>query len=220
MNIYQKIDRYLRQKIINILLMIGRGRIMAVNENKSKNLQKLQVAFLAGELINGLDLFQQYGFSSSPLPGAECVAVFRAGDRSQGVVIATEDRRYRIVTKGGETAIYGKGGQYILLKNDEDIEIGCKKYSRKTDSEEIEVETNQDITGKGSLNISFDTNASIEGKVKVEIKSNAQVDVIAPQVNLGGINRNKVATVGDSVQVDPGTHVGTITSGSDVVKAI
>ena len=48
----------------------------------------------------------QFGLASIPLEGAEGLAIFPGGDRSQGFVIATEDRRLRPSLGQGETALY------------------------------------------------------------------------------------------------------------------
>ncbi|WP_431477838.1 phage baseplate assembly protein domain-containing protein [Massilia eburnea] len=56
------------------------------------------------------------GFTSVPKPGAEGVVVFVGGNRDHGLVIAVEDRRFRL--KGlasGEVAIYDDQGQKVHL---------------------------------------------------------------------------------------------------------
>lgn len=39
--------------------------------------------------------YQQHGFSSMPLPGAKAVAIYPNGNRAQGLILVTEDTRYR-----------------------------------------------------------------------------------------------------------------------------
>lgn len=68
------------------------------------------------------ELFQQYGFASRPLPGAEGILLF-IGGADNAVVIATEDRRYRLTLEDGETAIYTDEGDKVHLKRNKEIHI-------------------------------------------------------------------------------------------------
>lgn len=98
-----------------VALMIGRGVVRLVND--SLKLQGLQVSLLAGETHDDVERFQEYGFSSHPHPGAEAVLVFAGGNRSHGLVIAVDDRRYRL--KGlaeGEVALFDDLGTKLHLK--------------------------------------------------------------------------------------------------------
>lgn len=88
-----------------VRLMVGRAVLTAVND--AGGLQTVQVKLLADEVRDGVERMQQYGFTSVPLPGAEGVMVSVGGSRDHGIVIAMDDRRYRI--KGlqpGEVAVY------------------------------------------------------------------------------------------------------------------
>ncbi|MEG1800084.1 MAG: phage baseplate assembly protein V [Synergistaceae bacterium] len=92
--------------------------------NDALPLQTLQVEALAEEVRSGVERMQEYGFTSVPLSGCRGVAIFVGGDRSNGIVIATDDVEYR--KKGmlpGEVAVYNNEGDYILLKNGGGIEI-------------------------------------------------------------------------------------------------
>ena len=94
--------------------MVARGVVSLVNDGLK--LQGVQLAILDGE-IREAERFQQYGFTSVPLPGAEAVVVFVGGRRDHGLVVAVDDRRYR--KKGllpGEVALYNQGGLSIVLR--------------------------------------------------------------------------------------------------------
>lgn len=87
-------------------------------------LQALQVGLLDGETADDVERFQNYGFTSVPLPGAEGVCLFLGGDRAHGVVIAMDDRRYRLkALQGGEVAIYTDEGDSIVLKRGNEIHV-------------------------------------------------------------------------------------------------
>ena len=97
--------------------MLGRGIVRLVND--AKKAQELQVELLADEAQDGVERFQNYGFTSVPLEGAEALVAFVGGLRSHGIALAVEDRRYRMQgLKSGEVAIYDDRGQMMILKRD------------------------------------------------------------------------------------------------------
>lgn len=107
------LNRWIAPLVRRVRLMVGRGVVRLVND--AAGLQRLQIDLLAGETIGNLERFQEYGFTSYPFAGAECAVGFVAGDRSHGLVLAVDDRRYRIHLQQGEAAIYDDQGQIIKL---------------------------------------------------------------------------------------------------------
>lgn len=108
-----------------IRLTVSRGIVRLVND--ALKLQEVQIALLADETSDQVERFQNYGITSVPLSGAEGVFLSVGGSRDHGVIIAIDDRRYRL--KGlqpGEVALYDDQGQVIKLKRGKAIEItGC-----------------------------------------------------------------------------------------------
>jgi len=92
--------------------------IKAVRTGK---IQFVDATGLGGEFTNK-ELFQHYGVASRPLPGSEGIMLF-IGGADNGVVIATEDRRYRIVLEHGEVALYSDEGDKVHLKRNKEIHI-------------------------------------------------------------------------------------------------
>lgn len=98
-----------------VMLMVGRAVIRAVADGTK--MQEVQLSGLAGEVLASVERFQEYGFTSHPHPGAEAAVVFVGGDRSHGLVVAVDDRRYRLVALNqGEVALYDDLGQVVHLK--------------------------------------------------------------------------------------------------------
>jgi len=94
-------------------LMVARGVLSLAND--ALKLQSVQVKLLDGE-VREMERFQDYGFTSAPLVGAEVAAVFVGGNRDHGLVLAIDDRRYRIKgLQAGEVAIYDDLGHAITL---------------------------------------------------------------------------------------------------------
>lgn len=154
-----------------IQLMLGRCVIMLIDDSKA--VQILQIQLLSGELRDNIERFQEYGFTSVPHSGAEALAGFVGGLRAHGIVIAVDDRRYRLkALQKGEVALYDDQGQKIVLYRDR-----------------IEVEA-------------------------------PKVVVLSDDVHLGAEGGQKVARIGDKVDVTAGSSAGQwpIIEGSDKVS--
>ncbi|MDD0981722.1 phage baseplate assembly protein, partial [Pseudomonas shahriarae] len=65
--------------------MLVRGTVVLVDS--ARKLQALQMRLTAGEVKDGLEHFEPYGFTSNPLAGAEGIAAFIGGDRPPGGVV-------------------------------------------------------------------------------------------------------------------------------------
>lgn len=103
-----------------IFNMVGRAIIKLIDD--SAGIQKVQISGRESELLDQIDRVQEYGFTSKPKDGAECVLVALNGERDQALIIATEDKRYRIKDLGdGEVVIYDYQGQKIHFKKDNSI---------------------------------------------------------------------------------------------------
>jgi phage baseplate assembly protein V len=96
-----------------IRLMITRGVVSLIDD--ATLLQSLQLSGLWGETISNAERFQQYGFSGYPHPGAEAIMLNLGGSRRHVVVIAVDDRRYRVHLQEGEVAMYDDLGQMVKL---------------------------------------------------------------------------------------------------------
>lgn len=101
-------------KILSLIRsLLGRGVVQSVDE--TPKMRTIQGEFLPGEVREGLEHFEPYGFTSRVKSGAEILAGFFNGDRSHGVVISTSDRRYRLHVQEGEVAIFDDLGQKVHL---------------------------------------------------------------------------------------------------------
>lgn len=99
-----------------VQMMIGRGVMRGVSDGSSR--QTLQVEMLKDELRDGVERMQSYGFTSHPT-GGDVVVAFVGGNRDQGIILAVDDRRYRITAmQGGEVAMYDDLGNRVMLLRD------------------------------------------------------------------------------------------------------
>src|SRR3989339_826236 len=114
LNAINKTTAPLRRRV---QLMIGRAVIAAVGDGSA--CQTLQVTALSGEVLDGVERIQEYGFTSHPHQGAEAVLLAVGGNRSHGLVVVAGDRRYRLTgLAAGEVALHDDQGQVVHFKRD------------------------------------------------------------------------------------------------------
>jgi len=173
-----------------IALMVGRCVLLATND--AEGIQELQIQALAGEKLDRVERFQQYGYTSHPHVGAEAILVAVGGNRSHSIVIAVEDKRYRLTgLKKGEVALYDDQGQSIHLHRD-----GIKLKTTRPDGVEIEAP-----------------------KAKIVAES---ATVEAETVSLGKGDKRAIARVGDKVRITSGSSAGlngVIETGSEITES-
>ena len=105
-----------------IRLIVNRAIVTAVLDDQG--FQVLQLKGLPREVLDKIERFQNYGFTSVPLTGSEAIVAFVGGSRSHGVAIAVDDRRHRKKNlQPGEVALYSDEGDSITLKRGNLIEI-------------------------------------------------------------------------------------------------
>lgn len=130
-----------------VRLTVGRGILRLVSDAHA--VQQVQAEFLKGEVRDGMERFQQYGFTSVPHGGAEVIALFTGGDRSNGVVIAVGDRAFRLSgLKGGEVALYDDQGQSVHLTREGIVIKGAGLPVTITDTPKLRVEADMEVTGE------------------------------------------------------------------------
>lgn len=102
-----------------VLMMIGVGRSTTASVEGAT--PAVQLALLgtknAGpEIKDGIPSMQLFGFASATLPGCDYAVGFLSGDRTKGVALASNDRRYRPSTLApGESMMYDNAGNQVYL---------------------------------------------------------------------------------------------------------
>lgn len=103
-------------------LSVARGRVLRTSGETVP--RSTQTKLHDGEVLDGVHILGQYGLSSRPLEGAECVVVCVAGDRSHPVVIATGDRRHPGPSLNpGDTAMFAPDGPTVICRRGGGLEI-------------------------------------------------------------------------------------------------
>lgn len=128
-----------------IRLAIARAIIGQVND--SGGLQTVQISIQADVGRDQVERFQQYGMTSVPHAGAECVTLSVGGNTDHQVVINVDDRRYRMKgMKAGEMAIYDDLGQSVHLTREGIVIRGAGLPIRLTDTSGIELDADVHVT--------------------------------------------------------------------------
>ncbi|MDZ7804344.1 phage baseplate assembly protein V [Thiohalophilus sp.] len=192
MELMRAIQRSLQPVHRKIRMMLTRGVVQLVEP--ATLLQQLQLKALGGELLDNIEHWEPYGYTSRPHPGAEALLASLGGDRDHTVAVNVADRRYRL--KGlaaGEVALFTDEGDVIHFKRNNEILIdtaGKLTANAGTSatitsplvnvvaSTKVTLDTPQTdltgmlnvtglITGLGGLAISGGSGASVEGNMSV-----------------------------------------------------
>jgi phage baseplate assembly protein V len=156
-----KVEYYFNKLMLLLNSVFSRGTITLVNDDTG--MQSAQAKFLADEVLDNLPRVQDYGFTSNPKVGAEALAIFLGGRRSNGAIIKVDDRRYRLKgLKSGEVAIYTDEGDKIVLKRGNKIEVTTNEYV-----------------------VNAATKITLASPV-VEIQASSKVDITSPDTNTTG----------------------------------
>ncbi len=120
----REVRRTAAKTMARIRVAVGRYVIRAVDD--ATKVQSVQVSGLAEFEADGVERFQEYGFTSVPPAGAEAVGLAVGGSRDGLVIVASDDRRYRLKSlKSGEVALYDKNGLVLVLGADGFVHIGA-----------------------------------------------------------------------------------------------
>lgn len=171
-------DRMVAPLRHRVQMLLARAVVQLVADDKG--IQALQLAVLDGELVEGAERMQDYGFTSVPFPGAEAVVAFPGGLRSHGLVVAVGDRRYRLKgLQAGEVAVYDDQEQQVVIGREgirvvsalkidfEAPEITATAETRfKVVTPHFLVESDLvDLGGEGGVLVGRHDDAVVDGKV-------------------------------------------------------
>lgn len=157
----QLIMECLRPLKQRILMTVSRGIVDQTDD--SDGMQIIKGKFLADEVRDGLERFQEFGFTSRPPDNSECVAVFVQGNREHGIIVGTNNRQFRLKNlEKGETAIYTDDGTEIVLKKAGQVEVTTAVKVTVT-APDVQMTGNLKVDG----NIVVDGNSTIGGNEDV-----------------------------------------------------
>lgn len=204
------IDKRIKQAF-NTVRQGFRGKVARVQAGGS--VQKIQVEGLDGETVQDLEHAENFGFTSNPPAGSDCVVVPLGGKTSHGIIVTTTNGAYRITgLSDGETAVYNADGAKMVLKKGRVIEIDCDKLNIKAPSgvniTSEKVECSAVLTAQGQIN--GNGGMAVQGGNGTTFTGN--VDMVG-DLNTTGALTNNGKDVGS-------THKHTETNGSETGEVI
>lgn len=204
------IDKRIKQAF-NTVRRAFRGKVARVQAGGG--VQKIQVEGLDGETVQDLEHAENFGFTSNPPAGSDCVVVPLGGKTSHGIIVTTTNGAYRITgLSDGETAVYNADGAKMVLKKGRVIEIDCDKLNIKAPSgvniTSEKVECSAVLTAQGQIN--GNGGMAVQGGSGTTFTGN--VDMVG-DLNTTGALTNNGKDVGS-------THKHTETNGSETGEVI
>jgi phage baseplate assembly protein V len=98
------------------------GVVSQVDDTATIATLRLSVGYQ--EIMDKKPLLQQYGFSSVPPDGSDALAIFLSGDRSNGVVVGTNDQKSRPTGRApGAVTLYDASGNSVALSKEHGIVV-------------------------------------------------------------------------------------------------
>lgn len=105
----EQINR-LKRSVMN---MLGIGHVTSSDDSGNVQLVQFKTPF---DVRGDTPRLSEFGFASGLPVGTDVVLAHVAGDRSNAVIIATNNRAYRLAgLSPGESAIYDQWGHYVKL---------------------------------------------------------------------------------------------------------
>lgn len=152
-NLLDALERWIAPLKRRVYSMVGKAILSAIDD--SGNLQVSEFKYLSGEVIDGVERVQEFGFTSHPPRGSEAIVSFIGGNQQHGVIIATDSSMYRIKNlPEGAVALYNSNGDYIKLEADK-MTINVKEQEQVSstkvviNSPKVILGTNTDLTPQG-----------------------------------------------------------------------
>lgn len=169
------IDNRIR-RAFNGIRQAFRGKIARVKA--AGGVQQIQVEGLEGETVQDLEHAENFGFTSNPPAGSDCVVVPLGGKTSHGIIVTTTNGAYRITGLAeGETAVYNADGAKMVLKRGRIIEIDCETLNIKApggvkiDAPNVgctaQITAEGQINGNGGMAVKGGSGTSFTGNVKM-----------------------------------------------------
>lgn len=213
-----------RDDRLNNLSRLGKVLMM-----KAGNTQSAQVQTANNEIADNVKFIEAYGFTAKPKQNGECILLNIQGNPGNVVALVIGNRELRFKKlNDGEVAMYDDSGNLLHFKNGGVIDFKAPTTMNQTaqtinvsGTAAVNVNTKSAAVSTDSLTVKAKT-ASIDADTTTVKAKTATVDAetttVNGKVNLAG-GGQPVARLGDTVEVDPNTHKGTITAGSTEVTA-
>jgi phage baseplate assembly protein V len=206
-----------------IWMMIGRGKIMTGDD--SGPVQLLQIKLGEDEIRDKTKRLAEFGFASMPPDGSDGIAIFPAGDRSAGVIIATGHQASRLTgLQPGESALYDAFGKYIKLTsagivveaNGQSVTVNNASTVDVTATTSVTITSpSTKITGTLEVDgaVTMNSTASVAGMATVG--GLAATGVAGPSTVNGNLTMTGGDVTADGISLKTHVHGGVTTGSGD-----
>ncbi|MCL2689073.1 MAG: phage baseplate assembly protein [Chitinispirillia bacterium] len=143
------------------MISLIRGIIKAARMANAKGPLRIDASGRIGEEFTDKQMFQQFGFSSMPKDGAECLLV-KSGQNV--IIIASDDRRYKIDLSSGEAALHDAYGNVVHLQDSGNILVKAGGSSGK-----IFIEAAGEVSVKAKKAVIDSDNVFLGGEAAAEL---------------------------------------------------
>jgi len=117
-----------------IALMLNRASVKLADGSQAR--QTLQLTVMKGELRDGVEHWQPFGFTALPQGGAQAIAARLGGHSDHMVALVVEMPAHRPTDlQGGESAMYNAYGHRLVLLKDGTALLRCQKLRVEGDIE-------------------------------------------------------------------------------------
>ncbi len=173
--------------------IVARARLLLADD--AGPVQLMQVRIIGDEVKSDVPRMADYGFVSMPPAGADVVLVFLSGERSSGIVIATNHQTFRMRNLAdGEVAIHDNKGRFVHLST-----AGIHVQGN---ADPITVQTTSDITATAGGNITLQAS----GKIKLQAAT-VEIDATSLTMNASTATLTATTTITGTTAIDGDTSV-------------
>jgi phage baseplate assembly protein V len=114
------VNRLIAPLARRVAMTVSRGVVRIVYD--AFKMQCVQVELVTDELQDNIEHFQEYGYTSHSLAGAEALFVSVGGNRGHGIIACITDRRYRPRDLGeGDVCLFTTAGERVYLDATADL---------------------------------------------------------------------------------------------------
>lgn len=152
------------------MLKMVRSIISSITDGAEVVIKRFSGSGRPDETFEDREYFQHYGFTSRPLSGAEGILI-KEGNTI--ILIASDDRRYRLKVEDGEVALYTDEGDNIHLKRNKEIHI--------TTGGNLVIDATNEVTintADANVNCSGTATVTADGGVQIDGGSGSPVGVV------------------------------------------
>ena len=156
-----RVEQYLDDVSVSSKNQMLRGTIQSTDD--SKGLQKHSVNGLHGEKFEGMQRWEQFGLSSMPPAGSDCLIACMNGNRDSAQLIAVISSGVRPQNSpAGSTTLYDNGGTTIQLDGAGNITMTCSGNLTIKAGGSVIIEAGGEINTKSGrldhngINVGFD----------------------------------------------------------------